>query len=212
MDIPGLGSFSNIAEKFAEGITGSELVGDLVGLGAAVLTGDVGGVVSQAFDLGENAVAGAKTFGVGFQKAMQAGFEALNNPGSVKEPSQAKKPESGYAPEKPKAGQGPGQTEDKNPIENPPSDLDQEIDAILDGPGDMMTKIFKILMKLQKEKRKEAEEAFGKLKGASKEDRSVALQEFQKAQGELQELTSMASNIMKIGHEMYTGIIQNIRA
>lgn len=82
------GMISSLADNLVTKLTGSDALGDIVGLGVAVATGDAWGVAKQGLDLADNVVAGAGTFAKGVWGAAKDAVKAFSNPGQVYSPSQ----------------------------------------------------------------------------------------------------------------------------
>lgn len=210
---PSSWTVSNFAEAGVEALTGSEAAGDIAGMIGAYATGDVMGMADQGADVFDNVKAGVGALVSGVRQGIEDGVAEFNNPGSVGKPDQ-KKCGGGYA-----AG---GAGEMPNVWQ---SEEDKELESIMKGGGSIEDKIFRLMMKLQKDKRGEVEGKFKEYQAASKDgeggaegaggaggkDKSEVLQEMQKAAGELSQLVSLTTNMMGSFKQMKDAVIQNIR-
>lgn len=222
---PSSWSLSNLAEEAAEFITGSEAAGDLVGLAVAYGTGDIGGVVSQAGDLGTNIVAGGKALVEGYIKAGQNAGQEFSNPGSVKSPSQGGATAPGYAEGTPASqndtgvvGNAPAsQTGAADEAKGLDPELQKEYNELQGVLSDLNMsledKVFALLMFLNKKKEGDVEKTVNKM--AAKEGKGEKLTsketfELQKSQSDLSQLNNLTTTMMQSFKQMKDSVIQNI--
>jgi len=198
---------SNLAEEAVEFISGSEAAGDVAGLAAAWLTGDMLGVAGQAGDLGTNVLAGGSKLLEGFGKAAQDAFQVFSNPGAVATPSQSGCTCTGYADGETTSNTDTGTIGGSTPSST--GNVDGDINSILQGGGSLEDKIFAVLMLLQKEKKDQVEKKIGNL--GNTQDKEKNLQELQKSTGELSQLTQLTTGLMNNFKQMKDSVIQNIR-
>lgn len=195
---------SNLAEEAVEFISGSEAAGDVAGLAAAWLTGDMLGVAGQGMDLGTNILAGGSTLLEGFGKAAKDAVQNFSNPGSINSPSQDDYSYGGYGD-----GEATSSTDTGSFGTGGLSSTDGDINSILQGGGSLEDKIFAVLMLLQKEKKDQVEKKIGNL--GNTQDKEKNLQELQKSTGELSQLTQLTTGLMNNFKQMKDSVIQNIR-
>lgn len=203
---------SNLAESAVEFVTGSEAAGDIAGLAAAYLTGDVKGIADQGMDIGENVVAGGKKLLEGFGSALKDAFQVFSNPGAVKPPEASQCQAPGYA------GGTAASQNDTGVIGNPPASqtggsgkTEGSFADSLKGMS-LEDKIFAILLKLQEKKEGELDTLVGGMGDKTADKLSQKdMVNLQRIQSDLSQLSTLTTNLMNTFKQMKDSVIQNIR-
>lgn len=213
---PSSWTLGNLAEGLSDAVGLPEVVGDILGGGVSLMTGDFGGAIDQASDFGENVVAGA-------QAAYQAGKDAfLHGPGGCSSPNQAEAPSGGYG-----AGQANGPEDTGMPTT---------------GGGSLEDQIFAMLLKLQTKQQErvlaKGTQMQGKAEAAEKADKARSdaaagggtpgtpaeapapggsvmdqgdSQQLTKMSNDLKALQDLTTNLLAMFHDAKKNSIQNIR-
>ena len=199
---------SNLAEAAVQGLTGSEFAGDVAGAVFGFASGDVFGGVEQVAD-GLDNVGGFLNSVAG---AVSQAADQYFGSGAVSSPSQCSQTCPTHCPG----------WQDQKPVDSKPMDYGTDPLAGIDlSKMSLEEAIFTILAKLIDEKRKGVKDKVDSIAKAGKDgklnidgqemDKQTAMQKLQFDQQQLQQMTTLLSNMMSNFHQMNQSIIGNIR-